>query len=231
MNISELVMLLYTARERYTKIRVAWQYSYDVDAMNLLVARWTQQQPTGSVMTLQSSSPSAATAERYTLQRRVWWQKPDCWRDENGGLIIILCNGRAAYFDINAEPDDPLTQQIQAQMNNQPLDIEDRVDDIPLLDPAFLLASHALEPLHETTHAGRKAVVVRATYRKGKSRAYEPMFWTTADSYQLTVDRERGILLRYAAILDDEEFAVASVDAVVFDGPIDASVFALPPTP
>jgi len=230
MELLELVGLLYGARDRFTTIQVAWQYTYEQAAMDTITARWMQGQTPGSVATLRSVSATAApTLERHSLRRHIWWRKPDCWRDENSQMVTILCGGRAAYFEIGPQsPEQAAFQrQIQASLQANPPDIEDRIDDAPLLDPAFLLASHRLEPLHDTVHAGRAAVAARATYRKGKSRSYEPMFWTTADSYMLTVDRERGILLRYAALLDGEEFAVASVDEVVFDAPIAVEVFTL----
>src|SRR5690606_40964048 len=84
MELSELVELLYTARERFTTIQVAWQYWYQPDKMNIITERWAASKPSGSVAVLKSKSTSeteSSVISRYF--RRVWWQKPDCWRDED----------------------------------------------------------------------------------------------------------------------------------------------------
>jgi hypothetical protein len=239
----DLVELLYSARERFTTIQVTWQYQYHDGMMSIIQERWASQRPPGSVAVLRSRSSNAeikaGAVKRYF--QRVWWQKPDCWRDENQGEegrggITSICRGKWWTYSsgIQTLRTNMTTEElgryqsireIKEIKNGTAPDIEDRVDDIPLLDPAFLLASHHLLLMSDTVHAGREAVQVQALYRKGKSRSYEPMFWSTADEYELLIDKERGILLRYAAKLAGEEFAVASVDQVIFDEPIPERIF------
>ncbi|HLU10183.1 MAG TPA: hypothetical protein VK003_10990 [Oceanobacillus sp.] len=239
MELSELVELLYTARERFTTIQVAWQYWYQPDKMNIITERWAASKPSGSVAVLKSKSTSeteSSVISRYF--RRVWWQKPDCWRDEDqreegGSTITIICGGKwwafspgiqTLYTNVTTEEPGHHQNIREIKIGSAP-DIEDRIDDIPLLDPSFLLASHDLQIISDTVHAERDAIQIKAIYRKGKSRSYEPMFWSTADEYELLIDKERGILLRYAAKLAGEEFAVASVDQVSFDQPIPERIF------
>lgn len=240
----DLLELLYTARERYTSLQVAWQYHYDDDAMKRVLERWSAQQPPGSTAAVHAEAASAPPAQRRstTLRRRVWWQKPGCWRDEmdtttGGSMQTILCDDQwwsflsgtgTLYTNVT-----PLDQWKRLGLHDvrtaTPPTLESRIDDVPLLDPSFLLASHALEPLETVQHVGRKAVRVRATYRKGKDRLYESIFWATADEYELWVDAEYGILLRYSATLAGHEFAVASVDHVVFNAAIPDDVFTFHP--
>jgi outer membrane lipoprotein-sorting protein len=54
---------------------------------------------------------------------------------------------------------------------------------------------------------------------------------TGADSYELVVDRGRGIVLRLASYLDEEELAVTELEEIVFDEdfPEDTFVFVPPP--
>lgn len=66
---------------------------------------------------------------------------------------------------------------------------------------------------------------VRGVFRKGRDPGWEPLFWKLADESEFLVDRERGILLRYSAGFDGEEFAVASVDEVIFDEAIPEEAF------
>lgn len=219
-ELRDLIALLYTARESFNTVHVRWRYTVDPDAMNSLMQRLADQQPPGSTATLTATSQTQHTETTSRFDLRLWWRKPGCWRDENQGsgyiLGTILCDGRAFSFD-------PHTQRWQPSTSNVVL--EDRLDDVPLLDPSFLLTSHDLRPLAETVHTGREAVQVQAIYRKGKSRIYEPVFWTTADEYALLVDKERGVLLRYAAKLNGQEVAVAAVDHIEFDEPVADAVF------
>lgn len=220
LELRDLIAMLYAARESFNTVHVRWRYTYDPAAMNSLMQRWADQQPPGSTATLTATSQTPHTETTSRFDRRLWWRKPGCWRDENQGsgytLGTILCDGRAFSLD-------PHTQRWQPSTSNVVL--QDRLDDMPLLDPSFLLTSHDLRPLAETVHAGREAVQVQAIYRKGKSRIYEPVFWTTADEYALLVDKERGVLLRYAAKLNGQEVAVATVDHIEFDEPVANSVF------
>jgi hypothetical protein len=237
MELRDLVEILYTARNRFTSIQVSWQYWYQHDATNVILERWMKQQASGSVAALKSAS-AGGSQNVSRFYRRVWWRKPACWRDENedeagSNMISILCDGQWWSFHTagqtlhtNVETHD-IKSGIHVVTNTAPPHVEDRVDDVPLLDPSFLLTSHDLEIVGDTVHAGREAVQVKAVYRKGKNRTYEPMFWSTADEYQLLIDQERGILLRYAAKLAGVEFAAASVEQISFDEPIPDTVFSL----
>jgi hypothetical protein len=218
------VALLYSARDSFSTIQVAWQYEYDNVATNLIMERWIRQQSPNSLAMLSSADKAQPVKSPSRFHRLVWWQKPTCWRDENysnaqNKQITIVCEGRVSILN-------PHTQRWDSNpVTDEAATLEDRIDDIPLLDPSFLLTSHTLRPLANIVHAGRDAVQVQAVYRKGKSRIYEPMFWATADEYELLVDKERGVLLRYAAKLEGQEFAVATVNHLVFDEPIADTIF------
>jgi hypothetical protein len=79
-------------------------------------------------------------------------------------------------------------------------------------------------------HAGRRAVRVLATRSAAESRAESRLaLWEYVDQYEILVDAERGVLLRYAGIVDGEEAGVFSVRAVHFDEPIADEVFSHQP--
>ena len=52
-----------------------------------------------------------------------------------------------------------------------------------------------------------------------------------ADQYELTVDLERGVLLRCAALLESTAFEISEITDVVFDEEIDPALFRLQPPP
>jgi hypothetical protein len=103
--------------------------------------------------------------------------------------------------------------------------VERLVDEQPFLDPSFLLSTHILHVEGSTTHAGREAIRVKAIPRKSKETLAPEPFWVEADEYELLVDKERGILLRYSAKLDGHEYAADAAESVVFDELIPESVF------
>jgi outer membrane lipoprotein-sorting protein len=72
-------------------------------------------------------------------------------------------------------------------------------------------------------------VRVRALHQPGKEVVPDRFFWEAADKYDLLVDKERGILLRYAAIVKEKAFAVATVNHATFDEPIPDNVFSFTP--
>ncbi len=95
-----------------------------------------------------------------------------------------------------------------------------------LIDPAPLLPGLEFEVLGETQQARRRAHRVRGLPNR--------VFWHDpfglapgADEYMLLIDAERGILLRAAALLDGDEFAVSEIDEVAFDEDLPPERFVL----
>jgi hypothetical protein len=216
--------------------------------MNDALRRWSSRQPDGSVAPLASAGQKTDDSE-WTSRCQIWWQKPDCWREEEqvrkgprpATLIRVICrdkfwlfnsHSKTLHTNVAAQANLP---HVRAQKRSGSLQhhihrIEDAVNNVPpLTDPSFLLAGHDLEPIEYTTHAGREAVRVRALYQPGKETVRDRFFWEAADEYDLLVDKERGILLRYAAIIKENAFAVAAVKHVTFDEPIPDNVFYFTP--
>lgn len=232
MKFSELLELLYSAYDSFHTVQMNWQYRYDEPSLNRVQERWAAQFPPGSVGILRSSV--GAESERngeVKVYRKLWWRKPACWRSEEqidgrGNSVTILCDGMWWLGGSSGVVYTNAVGNRKGRHEGHPPALEDLIRAVPLLDPAFLLASHRLEFVGETAHTDRPALRVRATYQKGRNSIHEAFFWASADEYDLLVDQEYGILLRYAALLDGQEFAVSSVDNVVFDEPIPDEVFA-----
>ena len=94
-----------------------------------------------------------------------------------------------------------------------------------LLDPAPLLGEYRFDISGETTMLGRAAVVVQARRRSG-SRSHD--FGPLADELAVVVDRERGVLLRVAVMVEERELAVDKITEVAFDEPIPPETFRRP---
>lgn len=234
----DLVDLLYTAHSRFKSLQLSWTYTYDESVMQQLINN-SSAQLLKRVASLPSYIPDQQqTNATKTIRRRIWWQRPGCWRDErwdseNEQSVAIICDGQSwqystkhkVLFTNTTGPYDQWFARYKIERTASTPLIEDVSEHIQLLDPSFLLASHALEVIGETVHAGREGMAVRGTYLKHRELLFEDFFWATADEYALIVDREYGILLRYAYLLDGREATVSSVDEVIFDQPIPRKVF------
>lgn len=88
-----------------------------------------------------------------------------------------------------------------------------------LLRPRPLLGSTVLEYVHEATLAGPRAAVVRARPRADGDQG---RWWDSGDPFEVTVDLERGIVLRAHG---------TEIQDVAFDEDIDVAVFASPLVP
>jgi outer membrane lipoprotein-sorting protein len=99
----------------------------------------------------------------------------------------------------------------------------------PLLEPWPLVAGLELAVEGAAEVAGRTAVVARAAPRPHPHGGGGELLPYGADRHELAFDRERGVVLRTRAFLDEEPFSVVEVVEVAFDEPLDDAVFAFVP--
>ncbi len=245
MEQKDLLELLYTARNRFTSLHVIWDYRYRQDLMQAAREKWSAQFSPGSVSMLTSHQSAASEpAKESTIHWLLWWQKPDCWRDEQHGQgtsLRILCGERWYLYSSTGRRlttnQQPLDAWSAVQVHHQKREtlhfptLQEVINDFPIVDPSFLLATHELEILGESLYLGRPVVRVRAKFRPGRNLPWEPLFWSMIDDLELLVDRERGVLLRYTAQFNRETFADASVKEIFFDELIPEEVFSFIPPP
>ena len=96
------------------------------------------------------------------------------------------------------------------------------IDEELLLDPSPLLGTYTFEVGGATTFLDRAAWSVVAS-RRFTAQAH--FFGLLSDRLSLLVDDERGILLRVAVIVDEEEISHTQVSQVVFDEPVPPDSF------
>lgn len=219
--------------------------------MHAAFDKWLGQHSPGSVGALKSKSTVKAaglTPDKSVIEliRRVWWQKPAFWRYEEDHLadnttsIRIIREDRfwnfnsatkRVYTNVN-----PVVGQGPYRIRNRKKhpregfpSLEEEINDVPIVDPSFLLVTHEFQQIEDATYLGRDALQVRGVPRKGRKSLQEPYFWSFADEYEFLVDKKRGILLYYAARMSGKKFAIASVEQVVFDERIPDHIFTFTP--
>lgn len=245
-GLGDLLELIYTARDSFFSIQATFRYWYKQDLMDKARDRWAVQQRPGSVKMLRSTGKSRVVrGDRATTEFlwRFWLQKPSQWRYETQEVgreasISVIDGDRWWYYDAtfgkvytNVIPRQGDFHRRKTPLSDNLTSIKHAVNEVPFIDPSFVLSSHALQLAGSAVHAGREAVLVKAVLRQGKEPIQEPFFWGAADEYELLVDKERGILLRYSARLDGHEYALAAADRVVFDESIPQSTFSFIPNP
>ncbi len=94
------------------------------------------------------------------------------------------------------------------------------------LAPQTLVEHFDLKATGRTTVAGRHVIAVRATPRDGA-----PLSLRKADEYELAVDAERGVVLRFAALIDGEVASATEVVEIAFDEHLPPSTFEVHPAP
>jgi hypothetical protein len=240
--------LLTHARESFDTIQLEWTAEYNTALLARTVERSVPDfhalVQSGAIARLEAPGSPPGTREsdqRFRHEWRLWWRKPSCWRDdivwENGATAISLVCGASSssYISLlhtlytNRRPERLLTRLgslLGTPQHYQLPTVENRLQQTPLVDPSFFASGWELTVQDDPMHAGRSALRVLATRRGAKSRL---ALWDYVDQYEILVDAERGVLSRYAGIVDGEEAGVFSVRAVHFDEPIADEVFSYQP--
>jgi outer membrane lipoprotein-sorting protein len=97
-----------------------------------------------------------------------------------------------------------------------------------LLHPMALLAGCELDLAGEAEQAGRPALRLRARPRPAPRWLVRDLLGF-ADEHEVLVDRERGLLLRRALLLDGEELSVTEVQEIAFDETFPPETFVFVP--
>lgn len=223
-ELRDLLEMLYNAHRRFQTIHVVWHYRYDVAVMQAIQERYVAQE--SGFSPLVSRSGLVESPDIMQIQHELWWRKPDAWRlaDTMQGRTRIYSRTHDDFWTMSSA-DGRVVHHNTSDVRHGFSELEDLLQHAQLLSPAFLLASHELQLQGETIFAGRPALEVRARYEQNKTSLHEDFFWATADEYRLLVDAKAGILLRYAAVVDGQEYAVSTVETVIFDHPIPDAIF------
>lgn len=228
--------LLYGARFGFKSITATLQYRTNPKLMKEVGERWTSNSFRQALI-LQNLSPQAARYISNSTEFRwqVWWEKPWFWRKD----VTALYSGSTTTHLINQEknvilsPDERnvFVKRLDSyDMTTHSLTSQEKSDELTeanqaglneaFLDPSFLLSCHQLHLVEEMPYTGRIGYRVFALPRGNRDSVLDALFWSSADAYDILIDAQLGILLRYAAIVNDEVFAVTSVESFSVDDPI-----------
>ena len=184
------------------------------------------------------ADPTAENPQRFRHDWRVWWRRPDCWRDDiiwdtGHSAVSIVCGGASSSHVSALDPRHMpskapsflarLGRRFTRQEFSYEPTLAERLSQMPLVQPQGLMHGWSLATRDSVEHIGRAALRVRAT--RGPDAAQFGM-WDYVDVYDVDIDQERGVLLRCAAIIGGSEASVLTVRSVRFDEPISAEPFA-----
>lgn len=239
-HLSHLSHLLSRSRDSFSTIALSCTYEKDDTLSARAIERAARSEEAKSV---KSTGPAVEpTGLHAVLEWKVWWRKPDCWRDDikygsGGNDSTIIRLGESSNYSSSAKTlhttrnPKGLGQLLRHRLAGRSPNIgtlEDRVRNMPLLSGSFSAAGWELRPIDNQRFCGRDGVLVRATW---PSADPSPTPWDWIREYRLIVDRQRGVLLRCECLADDQKAIVVSVRSIQFDAPIPDSVFSykLPP--
>lgn len=238
--LGELLELLYSARDSFSVVHASYRYSYQPKRMDDLIAARAAGYSPGSFAPVRggvTGSPATDSVVEYFWL--VWWNKPAQWRYEQHrsnerGLVSVIDGDRWWYrvpsgeIYTSAAPVNAKASSMLHEVSSNLMDPDRAVNHVTFLDPSPLLGSLMFEIIGHVTHLGRDALRVRAVPRPGRDALVDPLFWETGDEFELLVDHQRGVLLRYEARSGGETFAVAVAEHLVFDEPLAQDTFVFP---
>jgi len=169
-----------------------------------------------------SYGPPVDLPEEGEVKISGWFTQPHRFREErveNGREFLVLGDGTRFW---TSGPDWPTVVQegVGWALVNPSMRL--------LLDPSALLPLLELEVRGPTTGAGRDAIAVHGTPRD--AAAFDVPLPVGATEHELLVDRERGVILRVASLLDGVAFDTIEVTDAAFDEPLDEGLFRYEPS-
>jgi outer membrane lipoprotein-sorting protein len=218
-QLAELLELLDGAGRRYSALRATTH----IRVVTALAAEALQrhQESLGDRRTSALAAQARREPATVETEMRVWLDRPDRMRVE-----LVRDGARNETFVDDGEREWSHTRGSAAFTH--PSQKAHRYGFEPLFRPHTMLARVQLHPLGEAEWAGRRALHARATTRPGR-----PDFTFElppgAESFDLLIDRERGVILRLAAFLAGDEFHTLEVGEIAFDETLPAETFRFDP--
>ncbi len=215
-GLSELLELMYSARDRVTTAQASIYWWRDMHAVNEV----SNQRGSSSLLRRTSPSPDSKSnpPKRFFEQTmRLWLKKPDCRRQEtdlegDDGHSIMASNNAGSWF---------YHPQQGLRVNNIPQGKKRPASDVlGQLDPSRLIPEVRIQSIEPASIIGRSAILVRALPSQ-----------RTGAELELIIDGEYGVLLSKREMVQDQIVHSSEVTSITFDQPIPDDLFAFPSTP
>jgi hypothetical protein len=218
---------MHTARLRSRSVRATLTFRSNSRLWKKSVDRWESMHPSDSSVVFASRQDDAPDqpppAEVKVSTHEVWRQySGDLWRVESSGYYstpgthTVIVNGKQ-YWMGHSDGGFILQEADSYSVDGM---VKQMVDATSFIGLLTLAASG------EESRIGRHAYLLRGPVHPDANLPHED--WLYADEYRLTVDAERGVLLRFEALLDGETFIDNAVDEIAFDEALDQRLFAEP---
>ena len=236
-ELAEVLELMHTAAERWRTLRAAGRAWRHRDRARTAWDRWVATLRRGrerSVVFLggadrepEPEEPEPEETERW----RLWLAEPDRARAEfeAGGETLTVVAVGTTWWSVS--PSMGLVTN-----GGDPDATHGMGPGSALIDPAGILPAVELEVVGRSSFLGRPTIEVVARpapldeedEERGELPGTTHGYGPGADEYRLTVDAERGILLRAEARLEGAPFRVLEMDEVAFDEDLPDGTFAPP---
>ena len=219
---ARVLKLLYAAHNSYASVAAELTYEYHPKVLQAILESWLRQQSVdySSIVSRQEDWHQVA---RETW--KVWHQPPYSWRKDvtvqSGDTITFIATESCTYLRggryVNVNP----------PKHTSSWWAEDEI----FLDPSLLLAIHEIHVGETDTYLNRQVIRVRSTPRRTRwklSGVYDIAWLMSGEEYELLIDMEYGVLLRYSARAKGQIYAIVEVKRVEFDVPINSDIFFVP---
>jgi outer membrane lipoprotein-sorting protein len=232
-ELGEALVAMHAARHRFRTLRATVRERHDGPLSQRAAERYaeTPEGKQSGFADIVRERAEAGESWQTTTEGlwRIWFDRPDRLRTERddplrGPELGISDGERWWMYDREYRP----------YSNEDDLSVGSGIGDEAefLLDPSPLLAPLRFEACGREQIAGRSAIRLRGSARPGRHHSFALMrLGHGVSEIELCVDRERGILLRQALLLDERPYQVTELVEVAFDESFSAETFTfvLPP--
>ena len=229
-HLGELLELLYGARNRFRTARgvVVSRHSMRLTTEGMRRERRRQRRFGGGSMvqfafaTSESDEPAPDIHEEHT---RFWWEPPDRLREESERQTRVV-DGELWWVsmpDLGAISNAGLDEDARAEHRTGGGE-EFRL----LLDPSGMIGLLDFDRIDDEGDVFRVGARLRDD-TEDSAFHLRVHFAPGADRIELVVDRRRGVLLRRASYLDDEEMSSVELGEIAFDEDFPSETFVFVP--
>jgi hypothetical protein len=217
---------MHAARHRFRAARAVYLERFDgalgTEAFNRFVHT-----AEGAAWGLDEEDLELEDWESYEWRRRLWLVQPDRLREE-----VETVGGRRSDDDLEVRIGNrwwTYNRDEGAYSNEDDPSVGRGVGEFArkMFEPSRLLGLLRFDKAEPAELAGRQAIVLHGTTRGGDDMRF--MLELPARELELAVDAERGVLLRWAELLDGECYKEIAAEEIAFDEQIGSDVLKFDP--
>lgn len=229
---SGLSELLALSSQGIRPVHLQWTYTVDYGVFNRAEERAAKTKRThADQVTLRELNDDSTAPPSRVLRCELFFRGPTEWKFSNESDEITVIQSLLGDESLVYSSEGPTlyTNRPEKWTKRKPVEqsymiapsFEKLLQQVPLLAPAFLARNCRFSSIASSQKLGRTAYSFVATRA---SDAEYPYFWEAIDRYEGVVDRDTGVLLRYAAVTHDGIAAVFDVIRIHENAPIPDAV-------